>query len=154
MPRVFFGQLPTDRAMEVLDWLLHLLKPSVPIFHIEAHTAKGKGGRGNRGKGCAWAYVPTVADAQELVALNHCALLTRSVRTGQLGAHVGNPAALELLRDKDETPSTDAQLLVAELPMVAVKRMKADDAPPPDDLAWSHDPYSFCPIPIGFRMVQ
>ena len=69
MHRVFFGQLPKDRAMEVLDWLLHLMSPSVLIFHIEAHTAKG-----GRGKGCAWVYVRTVACSPSHTGI--CILLT------------------------------------------------------------------------------
>ena len=90
MHRVFFGQLPKNRAMEVLDWLLHLLKPSVPIFHIEAHTAKG-----GHGKGCAWVYVRTEAEAQELITFHGRALVKVSLATGQLGAYAGEQLALE-----------------------------------------------------------
>ena len=107
--------------MEVLDWLLHLMSPSVPIFHIEAHTAKG-----GRGKGCAWVYVRTVANAQELVAMNHCALLKMSLETGQLGAYIGG-IALETLCEEDaahRSTHMPRQLLVAELPSSAAKRVK------------------------------
>ena len=160
MLRVFFGQLPKDRTVMILDWLVHLLCPTVAVFHIESHTAKG-----GRGKGCAWVYVRAGVDAEKLVGMNHRALLA-PLEDGKHGAFLGEPSALSELSAAETDPMTnpDLHLLVVELPMTAAEKIKRVSAAKEEKEAaltiatprvaasWRHDPYGFCPIPAPFRL--
>ena len=160
MLRVFFGQLPKDRTVMILDWLVHLLCPTVAVFHIESHTAKG-----GRGKGCAWVYVRGEVDAEKLVGMNHRALLA-PLEGGKYGAFLGEPKALGQLStrvvegDQEPTLNPDVHLLVVELPMSATEKMKRLfkveevrlTVAPIVSASWRHDPYGFSPIPSSFRL--
>ena len=171
MLRVFFGQLPKDHTSEVLYWLLHLLCPTVAVFHIEAHTAKG-----GRGKGCAWVYVRTEDEAKQLVAMNHRAMLKISLtKSDEVGVYLGERASLVQLCDSEQAPSSSTetlrQLLVVELPMSAADKKealarrtdKSSSSPSASSLSpslgspavvsvWTHNPYGFCAIPPSFRL--
>jgi len=64
--RVFLGQLRKDLTAELTSYMLRSVLPGLNVLHVESHTNPTDG----RGKGCAWVYVDSVADAVSLTKLH------------------------------------------------------------------------------------
>jgi hypothetical protein len=65
--RVFLGQLRKELTAELTTAMLATLCPSACVLHVESHTNP----TGARGRGCAWVYLDSVADARELIHTMH-----------------------------------------------------------------------------------
>lgn len=64
--RVFIGQLRKELTAELVGAMLRCLLPGLDVLHVESHTNPSDG----TGKGCAWVFVGSVADARRVVSLH------------------------------------------------------------------------------------
>ena len=119
MRRVFFGQLPKERATEAADWLIARMFPDLDVFHIEAHTTKD-----GRSKGCAWIYLNKGGDEAPLLALNRRVFVDIDANRRE-GMYIASPSHTNELQDlaanrsrtKNRPSHLPRQPLVVEMPV-------------------------------------
>ena len=97
--RVFFGQLRKDLTVECVQWMLAMLAPTVPVYHIENHTSKE-----GRGKGCAWIYITSAKAEEQLLKLNRRVFLDVDEQVRE-GMHVSGTRVADHLENYAMTRS-------------------------------------------------
>lgn len=124
--RVFFGQLRKDLTVECVQWMLAMLAPTVPVYHIENHTSKE-----GRGKGCAWIYITSAKAEEQLLKLNRRVFLDVDEHVRE-GMHVSGALVADQLEHFAMTRSglrsrphvLPRQQLVVERPAAAVEPVR------------------------------
>lgn len=86
--RLFIGQMRKEDTASLLGWIIGLVCPGTDVVHIESHTNPSQGGRG---KGCAWLYVRTPAEAASITSLDRRVFVDVDPVTGQEGIWVCGP---------------------------------------------------------------
>ena len=64
--RLFMGQLRKDNTEEAVLFMLEQTVPHITLLRVQPHTNPQTG----RGKGCAWVYVASEADAHDVLKLH------------------------------------------------------------------------------------
>ena len=148
--RIFIGQIRKDLTVEFLDWLLAVLTPRIPLFHIENHTTKE-----GRGRGCAWLYVYGEDAEATLFTLSQRIFLDKDDSSDEEVLHFCLPAAISTLEHIAKSRSRSdgrplvlpRRLLVVESPVALKTRRKSRNSPDseaelPSDVVDQHPPVS------------